>query len=265
MTPRNLSPGAFAGAAIAYAAHRPPYPARLLRELAAAAPARAHLLDLACGPGRVALDLASAFEAVLAVDLEPQMVEVGRAEAARRGVGNVAWRVGRAEDLEAPRGGFDLITVGEAFHRLDQGLIVEKALGWLKPRGAFATLGSRGVLDGPEPWQVVATGVARRWMDRAFPGGWGVGADAAPDAVERALREAGFTDVTSRSFDEPHDWTLEAVSGYLQSTSVCSRAALGDDFEAFETDLRATLLAEVGPGPFHEDLNFGYTLGRKPG
>ena len=126
---------------------------------------------------------------------------------------------------------------------------------------------AKGVNSGylPLGGVVISQNIADTFRDRAFPGGWGVGADAAPDAVERALREAGFTDVTSRSFDEPHDWTLEAVSGYLQSTSVCSRAALGDDFEAFETDLRATLLAEVGPGPFHEDLNFGYTLGRKPG
>jgi ubiquinone/menaquinone biosynthesis C-methylase UbiE len=94
----NLLPDAFAGAAVAYARHRPPYPAALLDDLlarAAIAPGGA-LLDLACGPGRVALDLAAAFETVWAIDLEPEMVEVGRQAAGRRGVENITWFVGRA-------------------------------------------------------------------------------------------------------------------------------------------------------------------------
>src|SRR5437899_12004288 len=118
----NLSPDAFAGAAITYARYRPPYPEGLLSDLLirAEAPARGHLLDLACGPGRVAVALAPSFERVWGVDLEPEMIEVGRREATRRGANNITWSVVRAEDLEAPSARFDLITVGEAFHRLDQ-------------------------------------------------------------------------------------------------------------------------------------------------
>ena len=111
------------------------------------------LLDLACGPGRVALDLANAFETVWAVDLEPEMVAVGKQEAARRGVGNITWFVGRAEDLDAPAGGFGLITIGEAFHRLDQTVVTQKAMGWLKPGGCLATLGNDGILAGREVWE----------------------------------------------------------------------------------------------------------------
>jgi len=95
-TPRNFQAGAFAGAAEAYLRYRPPYPAALLANLVAQAqlPASAVLLDLACGPGRVTLELAGGFEHVNAIDLEAEMIEVGRREAARRGVRNVDWRVG---------------------------------------------------------------------------------------------------------------------------------------------------------------------------
>lgn len=268
-TPANLSADAFAGAAAAYARYRPPYPRALLDALVerAAIGPRAGLLDLACGPGRVALDLAAAFETVWAVDLEPEMIAVGRAEAARRGVGHVDWRVGRAEDLAAPDGGFDLITIGEAFHRLDQAVVAGRALAWLKPGGCLATLGAMSLLDGREAWQVATAQVAHRWMARAFPQGWAAalpGAQTGPDAYERVLRAAGFVEVESVSYDEPHAWTCEAIIGYLQSTSVCSKKALGGDFAAFEAELRAALGEPAATTTFHETMRWGYTLGRKP-
>jgi ubiquinone/menaquinone biosynthesis C-methylase UbiE len=171
--PPNLRPDAFAGTAIAYARYRPPYPKTLTRDLLARAVIAPDgvLLDLACGPGRVALDFAASFKSVWAIDLEPEMVEIGKQEATRRGVNNVTWFVGRAEDLAAPPSAFDLITIGEAFHRLDQSLIAPKAMGWLKPGGCLVTLGSEDILAGDEAWQRIVARVAQRWMARAFPSG----------------------------------------------------------------------------------------------
>lgn len=268
-TPPNLTPDAFAGAASAYARFRPPYPKALLDDLvrSSRSPADGWLLDLACGPGRVALDLAGSFGAVWAIDLDAGMIEVGRDLAAGRSIGNVRWFTGRAEDLAAPAEAFDLITVGEAFHRLDQRAVARQALTWLKPGGCLATLGTAGVLDGRETWQAIAAAVARRWMAVAFPQGWGAslpGAVTGQDQVEQLLRDEGFVDVASRSFGEPRDWTFEQIVGYLQSTSVCSRKALGEHFDAFEAELRAALAAEAASLRFHETLNAGYTLARKP-
>ncbi|MFI4974901.1 MAG: class I SAM-dependent methyltransferase [Caulobacterales bacterium] len=265
-TPPNLRPDAFAGTAAAYLRYRPPYPKALLDDLLShtAAPSAGALLDLACGPGRVVLDLADVFDRVWAIDLEPEMIDVGKREAARRGIGHVNWLVGRAEDLELAPCSLDLITIGEAFHRLDQLLIARKALDWLKPGGWLATLGTDGVLAGREPWQKTAAEVARRWTIRAFPAGWAQGrpgADIGPGAGERVMRKAGFADVESRTFLEPRDWSFEDILGYLKSTSVCSEKALGKDFADFEAGLAAALANEHGP--FHEDLNCGYTVGRR--
>jgi SAM-dependent methyltransferase len=264
----NLTADAFVGTAEAYLRYRPPYPKALLDDLLrrGAPPAVGVLLDLACGPGRVALDLAGSFATVLANDLEPEMIEVGRKEAARRGIGGVTWLAGRAEDLDLAPSSVDLITIGEAFHRLDQGLIAQKALGWLRPGGSLASLGTDGLLDGREPWQKTVSDVARRWMSRAFPAGWAqglAGTELGPGAPERVLRAAGFAEVASHSFREPRDWSIEEIIGYLQSTSVCSKKALGEDFPQFEADLKTALLHEPGAS-FHEELGCGYTLGRKP-
>jgi SAM-dependent methyltransferase len=268
--PWNLAADAFSGAAEAYARYRPPYPSALLRDLLerAAVGAGGTLLDLASGPGRVALDLAPAFATVLAVDLEPEMVQVGRAEAARRGVQNITWQVGRAEDFGAAPDSIDLITIGEAFHRLDEATVAAHALGWLRPGRCLATLGTDGVLAGDDPWHATLRGVRDRWMARAFPDGWGLtvrGASTGQEPRELVLREAGFIDVESRSFDVLREWTLEEIVGYLQSTSVCSRKALGDGFDAFIAELRTALLDLEPSLRFHETITWGYTLARKPG
>src|SRR5690242_17797334 len=95
---------AFAGTAAGDLAGRPPYPAALWDDLFSRAPAppEGRLLDLACGPGRIALALADRFADIWAVDLEPEMIAAGRAEAARRGVAHVRWQVGAAEAFVAP-------------------------------------------------------------------------------------------------------------------------------------------------------------------
>jgi SAM-dependent methyltransferase len=112
----------FAGTASYYARYRPPYPDALLADLRLRAATTGHgtLLDLACGPGRVAIPMAAHFGRVLAVDAEAEMVAVGTAAAQRRGAANVSWLIARAEDLRIARGSIELITIGEAFHRLDQ-------------------------------------------------------------------------------------------------------------------------------------------------
>jgi SAM-dependent methyltransferase len=266
-TPRNLQPGAFVGTAEAYLLYRPPYPKALLTSLVAQArvPGSAVLLDLACGPGRVTLDLAASFGHVHAIDLESEMIEAGRREAARRGVRNVEWRVGRAEEASIAAESVDLITIGEAFHRLDQAAIIKKALDWLKPGGCIAILGTYGLLAGGEAWKETVRAVARHWMARAFPAGWAdarPGAAIGPDAFKRLLLGARFMDVKIRSFTEPHTWTFEQIVGYLRSTSVCSEGALGDLFSSFEEGLKDAL-GPVEGRLFYERLRCGFTMGRK--
>jgi SAM-dependent methyltransferase len=213
----------------------------------------------------VTLDLAASFEHVHAIDLETEMIEVGRREAARRGVRNVEWRVGRAEEASIAAESVDLITKGEAFHRLDQVAIIENALDWLKPCGCIAILGTYSILAGGEAWKETVRAVARHWMTRAFPAGWAdarPGAAVRPDAFKLLLLGAGFTDVEIRSFAEPRDWTFDEIVGYLRSTSVCSEGALGDLFSSFEAGLKEALRPAEGR-LFHERLRCGFTMGRK--
>ena len=260
---------AFAGTATYYLRYRVPYPAALLRDLAerTGVTGEGRLLDLACGPGRVALALVSFFREVWAIDLEPEMIEVGQQEATQRGVHNVTWIVGKAEDVQAAPASFELITIGDAFHRLDQQRVAKQALQWLQPGCCLASLGSYGVMDGTEPWQRIIADIVQRWTGRAQPGGDGSAQPqpgSGPEHYELVLRDTGFEDVGSYAFVEGHTWTIETIIGNLYSMSLCSKKVLGGNAAAFEAELKAALLAHDPSEHYHETMRFGYTIGRKP-
>ncbi|MEK7767354.1 MAG: class I SAM-dependent methyltransferase, partial [bacterium] len=258
----------FAGTARYYARYRPPYPAALLDDLCrrAGVSGAGRLLDLGCGPGRVALPLASRFREVVAVDLEPEMIKVGGEEAGCQGVANVKWSVGRVEDVSEIAGSCELITMGEAFHRFDQPLILRRALEWLQPGGCLATLGGTNALlkKGEAPWQRKLAEVWARWEGKGVAGGH-------PTAVTSTTRygdlmaEAGFEDLGDHDFDATLTWDVDSLIGNAYSSSVMSRRALGERAAGFEADMRRTMLALEPGGRFTETFTFGYTLARKPG
>ena len=195
------------------------------------------------------------------------MIEVGQHEAVQRVVHNITWMVGQAEDLEAPPASFALVTIGEAFHRLDQQGVAQHTLQWLQPGGCVAIMGCYGITSGTEPWQLLVAEIVRRWTRRAAVTG-AVAAQLQPgsglDHNERVLREAGFREVASYPFVVPHDWTIDTIIGNLYSTSFCSKRVLGANAAAFEADLKAALLAHDPSGHYREQIRFGYTMGRKP-
>lgn len=263
----NFRDDLFRGAAEFYALYRPPYPAVMFDDLLTRAGigSGGRLLDLACGTGEIAIPLHDRFREVWAVDLESEMVEVGQRKASELGADNIRWSSGKAEDLDAPEGSFQLITVGNAFHRLDRPLVAAKALTLLSDGGCIAVMGSNSVWTGAERWQAVATEVIQKWTDHpgradkpADPG------DTRPRLThEQALLDAGFHDVVEYQFPTPYVWTLETFMGYLYSTSVAAKARQADAADEFEKELRDRLLEIEPSGQFEETAAFYYILGRR--
>ena len=91
----------------------------LLRAAARVSAADA-VLDVACGPGLVALDLAAAAGHVTGIDVTPAMIERARALAAEKGLGNVTWQVGDVLSLPYPDGAFSLVVSRFAFHHFPE-------------------------------------------------------------------------------------------------------------------------------------------------
>lgn len=260
----------YAGTASYYARYRAPYPETLIDDLRerTGLDGTGQLLDLACGTGQAALALAPYVESVVAVDQEPDMVDEGRRQAARAGISHVLWEINRAEDVRMAPGSVRLLTIGSAFHRLDRPLIAKLALTWLAPDGWLALLHSNTFWQGTADWQRIATDVVAEWVRRAnastgtastaCTGSGGPGRTHA-----QVLRDEGFGLVDERTFPTPYIWSLDAIVGFFYSTSVASKAVLGELADDFEADLRRALLDHDPSGQYVEDLRFAYTLARR--
>jgi ubiquinone/menaquinone biosynthesis C-methylase UbiE len=154
----QLSTQGTASKAYFYRRYRPPVPRGLLNHILGRVK-NGGLLDLGCGTGRVAVALAPHFREVVAVDPDAEMVDEGRKHALEARVSNINWHVSRAEEFAAPLGKFDLITIGDAFHRLDQDRVLEEARCWLADSGGIAIIQSRDSLSGTEPWHRIVADI----------------------------------------------------------------------------------------------------------
>jgi ubiquinone/menaquinone biosynthesis C-methylase UbiE len=94
------------------------------------------VLDLACGPGFVALEFAKHVERVVGVDLTAEMVKQARALARKERAGNVSFRVADAMRLPFRDGAFDVVVTRASFHHFpDPEQILKEMARVLKPRG----------------------------------------------------------------------------------------------------------------------------------
>ena len=259
----------FRGTARYYDRFRVPYPQSLIDDLAerSAAGGQGRLLDLACGTGQLSFALHDRFGEVWAVDQEPDMITVVREKADAAGLRGIRPLISAAEDLAAPGEWFDLVAIGNAFHRLPREAVAASAFGWLRPGRFLALVWGESPWNGEEPWQPELRATMRRWRTRAgadgrVPPAYDQDRRERPDRV--ILRQAGFQAVGTYQFPAVHEWTPDAIVGFVFSTSVMSRAALGDLASGFEDDVRREMLACAPAGRLRQVIDFGYELVRRP-
>ena len=89
----------------------------LIRDAARVAPA-SRVLDVACGPGLVALHLAETAGHVTGLDITPAMLDKARELQRQGGLDNLSWDLGRADSLPHPDASFDAVVTRFSFHHL---------------------------------------------------------------------------------------------------------------------------------------------------
>jgi len=74
------------------------------------------VLDVACGPGLVACEVAKVARSVTGVDLTPAMIEQAKSRQQSLGLANLTWAVGDAQPLPFADGTFSRVVTRYSFH-----------------------------------------------------------------------------------------------------------------------------------------------------
>jgi SAM-dependent methyltransferase len=139
----DYDPTIYLGTATYYTQGRPPYSRTLGATLAAelGLDGTGRMLDVGCGPGVLAIELAGRFSQVVGLDPDAEMLAEGKRRAAEAGITKIRWVQARAEDIPTLElGTFQLVTFGQSFHWTDRDLVAEAVYDILEPVGALALL-----------------------------------------------------------------------------------------------------------------------------
>jgi ubiquinone/menaquinone biosynthesis C-methylase UbiE len=217
-------------------------------------------LDIACGTGRLTFPLARYFAEVFAVDQEREMIDEGKRISSELNIGNIKWLTRKAEELDLSPESFQLITIGDAFHRFDQLRVLQTTFAMLARGGSLALVYSNPITKGETNWQIALREVLLTWNSVAKKN-----AQAGNDSQfgEFTLRAFGFEKTFSREYEETIEVTAEEIIGYLYSMSLYSKNVIGKNYRDFENRVTETLLKVNGENRFAFPFRCGYYVGKK--
>jgi len=99
------------------------------------------VVDLACGPGTLALQFARHTGWVCAVDLTPAMLERARSTARADGLGNLGFTIGDAQSLPIATGALDAAVTSYSLHHMpDPGRVVREMARVVKRGGRVGVI-----------------------------------------------------------------------------------------------------------------------------
>ena len=232
-------------------AHRPPYAPALYDFVIGLVPQRRTLVDLGCGPGKVAAALAKHFDHVIAMDPATAMIEEARGLYSRDHP-NIRWLHARAEDAALP-GAIDLVTAGTSIHWMAHDILFPKLT---EPTGIVAVI----VGDAPPnpPWQAEWRVAMTKWLARLHNQTYDE-----PSFAADGRRFEAWMDVAGR-----RDFTFEfrqSVEDYIacqHSRASWVRSRMGDAVSAeFDRDLETLLRPWAKDGLLTMELTSELTWG----
>ena len=214
---------------------------------------RGRLLDIGCGPGTVTLPLAGLFQEVVGVDADAGMIQEARRLASERGVTNGRWVRGRAEELPADLGTFNVVTFAASFHWMDRPLVAGIIREMLEPDGAAVHVDNRhqdGLAsdDGhPAPPVERIAELRRAYLGQDRRAGQGI-RNSSPGDEAAIFRAAGFAGPELILVPDGRTIVRSADDVVAETFSLSATAPhlFGERLSQFETDLRR-LLAEASP------------------
>jgi SAM-dependent methyltransferase len=235
----------FASTAHYYARYRSGYPPAFFDHLAGrfGLDGTQTVLDLGCGTGQIALQLA------------PHVAQV------------LDWQHGDSHHLGTLElGDLDLVTMGASFHWTDRDALLTTLDTLLATDGAVVVASGGAPSDqSPPVWNDTITAIRTRYLGTARRAGSGTYSHPEERHTD-VLRRSPFSrvDTVDWTWQLPRD--LDSVVGLQFSFSYSAPAQFGDeDTRArFEHDLRDALATEFAAGDFTENIRTDALIATRP-
>jgi ubiquinone/menaquinone biosynthesis C-methylase UbiE len=260
----------FLGTARYYARYRPGYPDEVIQLLKTKfrLNGKSRALDLGCGTGQVALALAPHVAKVVAVDPMEAMLTAGKELAATGQITNIEWLRGQSGELQhlaSEIGEIDITVMARSFHWMDRTQTLKDLYRITRPGGGLAVIADNGPSDLPgPPWKELIRETVKQWIGEERKAGT-TGKYTHPGKYhQEILSDSDFRNLELAGIQTERAWSIDAIIGYLYSTSYTSIPVLGDKKEPFEADLREKLSALEPSGQFHEQTNVNVIMVWKP-
>jgi len=244
-----------------YAAYRPGPPASFYRRLDAVAPLRgARALDLATGPGTIALELAARGSRVVGVDISAGQIAAARRLAAERGLEDAArFDVAGAEATGLEAGAFDLATAGQCWHWLDSRAAFSEARRVLCAGGLLVIVYYSYLAEHSPVARETEALVLRFNPSWTMAGSNGLH----PGLIDDAIR-SGFRLVEEFCYDEDESFSHDRWRGRMRTCNGVGSGGLPpDEVARFDVAL-GRLLKEKYPEPVAVAHRVWCLVARKP-
>jgi ubiquinone/menaquinone biosynthesis C-methylase UbiE len=254
----------FRSTASFYAKFRARYPAALLDEIARRCDldGTGRLLDLGCGPAFIAIAMAPHFGEVVGMDPAPEMLEAAAREAAAAHV-PIKLIHGSSADLGKHLGRFRMAAMGRSFHWMDRDATLIALDELIEPNGAVAVLGEHHTNAPENSFKPVWDSIIKKWAPEAYEAreirqrpDW--------EGHETILRRSAFRRIERLAVMSRREISIDELIGRSHSQSVSSIAALGDNVDAFERELRESLLRIAPTGKLREVVEADAMIARRP-
>ena len=218
------------------------------------------LLDVGCGPGVLALELAGLSLATVALDPEAGMLRKGQRRCQGAGVANVRWVLAAAEDVPALDIGLcRVVAFGQSFHRVRRQEVAETVYDLLEPGGSLVLISNevdrRPRPDGPGypsiPHSAVRELIVAHLGEstRHCFANWREGQPARFEDTLLQTRFGGLRTIYAPGRPDLIRDVDAVVANYF-SMSYAPPRLFGDRRAEFEADLRRLLREYSPPGLF---------------
>lgn len=244
-----------------YAAHRAKPPASVYRRIDAFAPIRdSRSLDLATGPGTIALDLAELGSSVVGIDISAEQIATAQRVAKERNLEDkVDFRVASAESTGLEASSFDLVTAGQCWHWFDSDAVMAEIQRVLRPGGVLAIVYFSYLVD-HSPVARASEDLIRK-LNPTWPMGGSTG--LFPELIDEVIR-GGFTLLEQFCYDRGEEFSHVRWRGRMRTSNGVGAGALSpSEVQRFDEAL-TRLLRDNYPDPMVVEHRLWCVVARTP-